>query len=267
MTFSLIGYPLARVYRQYVFPHSKLINHLFIITTGLLILYFNYGTDLYHAVLAVFVSYILNHTLSGSVLTSVSFAFHLGYLLIGYYYTTSDTYDIKWTMPHSALVLRMIGLAFDVADGQRPAKELSKEARETYLDKPPGLLEMYSFALFPASLLIGPLFSFRRYNLFINKEFSGYTGNGRAGLTRAVFGVAYLVAHLVGTMFVNDEFLMSEEYANSSYIYKLLMLGLWGRVSMYKYISFWLLVEGVTSCFGKYLWSILIICSPSYQLT
>lgn len=241
------------MYRQFVFSTSKLINHLFIIATGLIILYFNYGFDLYHVLLAIFAEYILIHVLSGSVLTTVSFAFHLGYLLIGYYYTSSDTYDIKWTMPHCVLVLRLIGLSFDVADGQRPPDTLSKENKKTCLDKPPGLLDIYSFALFPASLLIGPQFPFRRYNSFINKEFGQYTGNMRAGLIRGGIGLAYLIVHQIGAMFVYDDYLLSDEFANSAYGYKLLMLGLWGRVSLYKYISCWLLAEGVASCFGEYI--------------
>jgi len=245
-----LGYPLACVYRRFIFASSKLINHLFIITSGLLILYFNYGTDLYHVLLAIFASYILTHTLSGSILTSVSFTFHLGYLLIGYYYTSSDTYDIKWTMPHCVLVLRLIGLSFDVADGQRKPETLSKENKKTCLDNPPGLLEIYSFALFPASLLIGPQFPFRRYNSFINKDFARYTGNMRAGLIRGGIGVLYLIVHQVGAIFVYDDFLLSEEYANSSYLYKLVVLGIWGRIALYKYIACWLLAEGVASCFG-----------------
>lgn len=243
---------MAWIYRQFIFTTSKLINHIFIITTGLLILYFNYGFDLYHVVLAIFVEYIFIHVLSGSVLTTVSFAFHLGYLLVGYYYTSSDTYDIKWTMPHCVLVLRLIGLSFDVADGQRPPEKLSNENKKTCLDKAPGLLEIYSFALFPASLLIGPQFPFRRYNSFMNKDFGRYTGNMRAGLIRGGIGLAYLIVHQVGAIFVSDDYLLSEEYANSAYVYKLVMLGLWGRMSLYKYISCWLLAEGVASCFGKY---------------
>lgn len=245
-----LGYPLAVIYRQFIFSTSKLINHLFIITTGLAILYFNYGFDLYHVVLAIFVEYILVHVLRGSVLTTVSFAFHLGYLLVGYYYTSSDTYDIKWTMPHCVLVLRLIGLSFNVADGQRPVEKLSNENKKTCLAKPPGLLEIYSFALFPASLLIGPQFPFRRFDSFINKEFAQYTGNMRAGLIRGAIGLAYLIVHQVGVMYAYDDYILSEEYANSAYLYKLFMLGVWGRVALYKYISCWLLAEGVASCFG-----------------
>lgn len=74
----------------------------------------------------------------------------------------------------------------------------------------------------------------------------------RAGLTRGGIGLVYLVLHQLGAAFVPDDFLMSPEYANSAYLYKLVMLGLWGKVALYKYISCWLLAEGVASCFGKF---------------
>lgn len=38
---------------------------------------------------------------------------------VGYWFTGTETYDIKWSMPHCVLTLRLIGLAFDVFDGHR----------------------------------------------------------------------------------------------------------------------------------------------------
>jgi hypothetical protein len=37
--------------------------------------------------------------------------------------TESEKYDIKWTIPHCVLTLRLIGQAFDAYDGQK--KEVS----------------------------------------------------------------------------------------------------------------------------------------------
>lgn len=34
--------------------------------------------------------------------------------------TSTDDYDIKWTMPQCVLTLRLIGLAFNLLDGQKP---------------------------------------------------------------------------------------------------------------------------------------------------
>ena len=60
---------------------------------------------------------IINHhnhvhcPLAGGTLLSVlvSFIFNFGYLLVGYWYTASENYDICWTMPHCVLCLRLIG--------------------------------------------------------------------------------------------------------------------------------------------------------------
>lgn len=32
------------------------------------------------------------------------------YLLAGYYYTATGEYDIKWTMPHCVLTLKLVGM-------------------------------------------------------------------------------------------------------------------------------------------------------------
>ena len=42
-----------------------------------------------------------------------------GYLCIGYYVTMTDSYMITWTTPQCVLTLRLIGLTYDVYDGQR----------------------------------------------------------------------------------------------------------------------------------------------------
>lgn len=37
----------------------------------------------------------------------------------GYYTTSTQDYDIKWTMPQCVLTLRLIGLAFNLWDGNK----------------------------------------------------------------------------------------------------------------------------------------------------
>lgn len=50
----------------------------------------------------------------------------MGYLMTGYYLTSTENYDIKWTMPHCVLTLRLIGLAFDLSDGTQPEVSFKK---------------------------------------------------------------------------------------------------------------------------------------------
>lgn len=98
----------------------------------------------------------------------------MSYLLIGYYYTGTETYDIKWTMPHCVLVLRLIGLAFDISDGQEPEEKLSTENKKTALKKAPSLLEIAAYTFFPGSYLVGPQFPFRRFDNFISQQYVQY---------------------------------------------------------------------------------------------
>nr|CAI5851130.1 unnamed protein product [Callosobruchus analis] len=51
-------------------------------------------------------------------------------------------------------------------------------------------------------------------------------------------------------MFVSDEYLLTDEYGNSNFFKKMLLLGIWGRYTLYKYISCWLLSEGACIMFG-----------------
>lgn len=227
-------------------------NHLFLSACGIAICIFNYGYQVYHSLLAVSVSYLLLILLKGTVLTTASFVFHMLYLLLGYYYTSTETYDITWTMPHCVLTLRLIGLAFDVADGQRPVSELSTANKKTYIARNPSWLEIAAYTYFPACFLVGPQFSFRRYESFINKEFDKYTGFTRAGTIRAAIGFAYLTVNIIGSGYFPDRYLVSDEFITNNNIFtRCMILGLWGRFTLYKYISCWLLTESVAICFGK----------------
>ena len=57
-----------------------------------------------------------------------------GYLLVGYYINATDGYDVKWTTPHCVLVLRLIGVVFDVLDGR--SKPVSSIQESKVREKP-----------------------------------------------------------------------------------------------------------------------------------
>lgn len=253
MNFSVfLGYPLAYIYRKYIYSQSKVNNHLYIVLSGIAICIFNFGYYVYHSLVAVAVTYILTLFLNGTLLTTTSLIFHMTYLLVGYYYTSTETYDITWTMPHCVLTLRLIGLAFDIADGQRPISELSAANKQSCLNRKPSLLEMAAYTYFPASVLIGPQFSFRRYESFINKEYEKYHGCMTAGSVRAAIGFAYLIVNIIGSSYFSDSYILSNDFTSRHNIFaRCFILGLWGRFTLYKYISCWLLTESVAMCFGK----------------
>uniref|UniRef100_A0A182MYH5 Lysophospholipid acyltransferase 5 n=1 Tax=Anopheles dirus TaxID=7168 RepID=A0A182MYH5_9DIPT len=243
----LLAYPIGLLYRQ--LKGGTTLRHLFIAVTGLLIVAFNYGTDIYHSLLAVAVSFLCNSVLGKSnLLVPVSFTYHMGYLLIGYYYTTSDTYDIKWTMPHCVLVLRLIGLAFDLSDSRKKEKDGKPDAK---CIPAPSLLELIAFTYFPATVLVGPQFSFLRYQRFVSGAYEPHTQNAPAyAMKKFLQGVFYLVVNQVGTQYVSDAYLMSADFEQESLLMKHVYMGCWGRITLYKYISIWLLAEGAAVIYG-----------------
>lgn len=250
----ILGYPLAILYRKKFYSQSKTINHLYILTTGFLIGLFNYGWLVYHSLSAVLVSYAFIVLFNGTTLILTTFLFNMTYLLIGYYTTATETYDITWTMPHCVLTLRLIGLAFNIADGQRNEKDLSTTQQKLMIKTKPSLLEIAAFTYFPASFLVGPQFSYRRYLSFIDKEFDKYDGYLVAGSKRAAIGFCYLIINLIGSGYLNDKYVISSEFNNEYGIFmRLLLVAIWARITLYKYISCWLLTESVAICFGMIL--------------
>ncbi|XP_058460578.1 lysophospholipid acyltransferase 5 [Malaya genurostris] len=243
----LLAYPLGALYRK--LNVSIIVKNLYIASTGIALVIFNYGFDVYHSALAVFVTYLLNAFLAtSSLLVPISFCFHMGYLLIGYYFTTSETYDIKWTMPHCVLVLRLIGLAFDISDSYQ--KELQGKRDDKCVGKP-SPLELIAFTYFPASVLVGPQFSMIRYRRFVSGQYEQHTVEAPMySIKKFLQGAFYLIVNQVGSQFVSDSYLLSSDFEQESFFMKHIYMGLWGRFSLYKYISIWLLAEGATVLFG-----------------
>lgn len=81
----------------------------------------------------------------------------------GYYRTGTDTYDIKWSMPHCVLTLRLIGLSLDYYDGRKKPEQLNAHQKKMALAETPTFLEMCGHVYFPGGFLVGPQFSMRRY--------------------------------------------------------------------------------------------------------
>lgn len=54
-------------------------------------------------------------------------------------------------------------------------------------------------------------------------------------------------------LLVNDEYVISEAFGKVAFLKKLVLMGVWGRFTLYKYMSCWMLAEGSCILFGKYL--------------
>lgn len=244
----LLGYPLAFAFRNFIYERTPVLQHVCFTISGIALCYFNYGTGVIHSLGCVLVLYILLIVGGGTVL-SVAFAFvyFLGYLLLGYYFTETNDYDITWTMPHCVLTLRAIGLVFDVYDGKKKPEELSTDQKETALTKVPSLLEIAGFMYFFGGCLVGPQFSVKRYLKYVNKELIPTRGKPDSivsGLSRGGIGIIYLIIFLIGNSYIPANYVFTDNFRRKNLLMRFILMGLWGKICCLKYIISWVLSEG-----------------------
>jgi lysophospholipid acyltransferase 5 len=267
------AYPIVICYRLFLHNNknfTKQNTNLLFAICGVVICIFNYGLEVYHSLIAVTFTYaIINLLYKTRYLVPVSFTFHMSYLLIGnypsscfqlsaknhrmtcisgYYKTSTENYDIKWTMAHCVMVLHLIGLTFDVSDNMKNPEVLA--ITDDRPVKIPNLLEVFAFAYFPPTVIIGPQFSFKRYNDFLNRKFEG-TQNMEHGLKRFGTGVCYLAMYQTLTFIVPDGYFLTDQFNDSNFVWKSILVSIWGHSTLYKYISCWILSEGAAICCGK----------------
>ncbi|XP_043935633.1 lysophospholipid acyltransferase 5 [Protopterus annectens] len=245
-----LGYPFALLYRYILFDQSPSAIHIYHTVIGLWIAYFNFGGQLYHSLLCVVVQFLVIR-LMGKTVTAVltSFIFQMGYLLGGYYCTATEQYDIKWTMPHCVLTLKLVGLAFDYYDGGKDKTRLSKEQEVSAIQAVPSFLEVTGFSYFYGGFSVGPQFTMNNYLKLINREMTDVPGQRPncivPALTRLSVGLFFMVIFLLTSGYVPVEYLLTDEFENQPFWYRCVYIAAWGKVALYKYVSCWLIAEGV----------------------
>lgn len=244
----LLGYPLAFLYRHLIFQRSASEQHLYFTLSGILLCYFNYGFDVLHIVGSILVLYILLLTQGGSRLSvGVALTYFMGYLLLGYYYTETDGYDIKWTMPYCVFTLKAISVVFDVYDGKKEKHKLGSDQKYNALSQIPSLLEISGYSFFYGTCLVGPQMPFNRYLNFVEKKSSFPNSEPNSvgpGVYRGAAGILYLVFFLVGNAYFPFDYIYSDDYKNKAFISKFFIMGIWGKVIYTKYLISWILSEG-----------------------
>ena len=112
-------------------------------------------------------------------------------------------WSLSWTMPCCVLCLRMIGLAVDVHDGTKNSEELSKDQKDSALTEVPSILEVCSQSFFVGGYFVGPQFSMRKFQNYIQRNINeDLPPSRRFAFKRFGLGLAYLIGHLLGDRFV-----------------------------------------------------------------
>ncbi|KFO20275.1 Lysophospholipid acyltransferase 5 [Fukomys damarensis] len=228
------GYPLALFYRHYLFYKDSYLIHLFHAFTGLSIAYFNFGHQFYHSLLCVVLQFLILR-LMGRTVTAVltTFCLQMAYLLAGYYYTATGNYDIKWTMPHCVLTLKLIGLAIDYFDGGKDQSSLTTEQQKYAFRGVPSLLEVAGFSYFYGAFLVGPQFSMNHYMKLVQGKLTDSPGKPPnstvPALQRLSLGLVYLVGHTLLSPHITEDYLVSQDYEHQPLWFRCLYMLIWGE--------------------------------------
>jgi len=249
---QMSGYPLMLIYRSYLSRHSVSTQHIFFFLTGLSAGLWVIGPDVVHSIYAVLATYMILFCAGGSLASVViSFVFNMGYLTIGYLCTESEGYDILWTMPHCVLCLRLIGLTFDCYDGemakQKGPEILSKDQKQSALSELPSLLEMLSHSFFIGGYFVGPQITMKKYRNFVRPDYyDSLPGSPLTyGFQRLGLGLIYMLVHVVGSIWVPDYWPNTQHFYDISLLTKIVLLPIWTKVFLARYIFAWLTAEGV----------------------
>ncbi|XP_060777601.1 lysophospholipid acyltransferase 5 [Neoarius graeffei] len=246
----LIGYPFALVYRGFLFHQSPSVIHLFHAVSGLSLAVFNFGSQVCHSALCIIIQFLLLR-LMGRTITGVlsSFIFQMTYLLAGYYYTATEEYDIKWTMPHCVLALKLIGLSLDYYDGGKEPSQLNAEQKNAALQTTPSLLEVCGFSYFYGGFLVGPQFTLRNYMHLVSREMTDCPGQVPnsiiPALKRFCLGSLFLLIFTIFGPYYPDNYFLTDEFEAQPFWYRCVYILLWAKVNLYKYVTCWLITEGV----------------------
>jgi len=249
---QLMGYPLMLLYRKKIASQQTTVQHLYFFLTGLIVGWWVIGGDVKHSLYAILATYFIL-VAAGGTFTSVvvSFVFNFGYLLVGYYFTESEGYDICWTMPHCVLSLRLIGLTFDCYDGEKGkragAEALSKDQQKSAIEDTPSLLEMLSHSFFIGGYFVGPQIQMKKYREFVSPTYQQSLPGSPLpyGFKRLGLGLCYMILHVVGSMYLPADWPASDSFYNSWLLTKMLLLPIWCRFILAKYLFAWLSAEGV----------------------
>uniref|UniRef100_W5MLS2 Lysophospholipid acyltransferase 5 n=1 Tax=Lepisosteus oculatus TaxID=7918 RepID=W5MLS2_LEPOC len=181
---------------------------------------------------------LMGRTVTGMV---SSFLFQMMYLLLGYYYTATDQYDIKWTMPHCVLTLKLVGKSFEIP------LDIINTDKSMALNAPSSLL-----CLCQGRGHYHMIITARRNGMPIKINGSKWLYSLSPSLSsifpaikRFSLGLVCLSIYTIGSPSFPDSYLLSEQFEAQPFWYRCLYIIIWGKITLYKYVSCWVIAEGV----------------------
>ena len=217
---------------------------------GLLSMYYCFGEQTLHVLVDIILFTALIKTLGGRLSTVViAWLTILPHLLYGYFQITmsqTETRTIYWTIPHCVLTLKLLGLSIDLFDTRQVKVKTGNLGKAPLPTDQVSILEVFGFAFFYPTSLVGPQVQFRRYKDFVEGTLydrKRINNNFSYAVNRLIAGVVSGLFYSSLVRYVPIEHLVSNEFASAGLLYKLCYTALRHFIALKQYYTVWLFSE------------------------
>jgi lysophospholipid acyltransferase len=157
-------------------------------------------------------------------------------------------WEIDNTGQYMIACLKYISLAYSLQDSAtirtHPTK-IAAEQRQFLVEKPPSLLEYYSYLCFFPTFLIGPVIEFKTYIAFIERQdhFASIPAPFMEALKRMMQGVVLMALVVSIGSWWSYDYLITEEFYQQSFVYKIGLFWLLGEANRLRFYMAWKFCE------------------------
>ncbi len=253
----LLSYPLGFINYFITDPKVRLIYGL---TTGLLMQYFMYGTEIFHTWGAILASYIYIRIFGRTRFSSPTL--HL-FLLIAqlshYHFKQMLKEDGGWcldlTLIYMQVVCKLSSVAWCYEDGLKPDEEFKNEyQKKKKIIEMPSLLEFFSYNCYYSQAVVGPYMEFSDFRDFINLEKDYREIPMGTAFYHSIWEMAYgftcMYIFLKYKTIYSIQNVISDEFAQYKFFYKLYYLNIAMTVQTCKFYIAWKLITGTNIFVG-----------------
>ena len=110
----------------------------------------------------------------------------------------------------------------------------------------PNFVNYLSYCYFPASFFVGPLITYVSYEKLLKTNDYDVQQKIQSSIIRLIGSFFVTIIYFIGSKYWPVEYLLSEDYQNSCFVWKWTSIAIVTKIYMYKYILCWLIAE--SSC-------------------
>eukprot|EP00128_Syssomonas_multiformis_P000227 Colp12_sorted_trinity150504_noHs@30298 len=259
VTCMTLAYPLGCY--QYSCNKSVPFKHALSAAIGFIFGWLCFKTAFLHFVAIAIVCYLMVRFFDSKTAIFSVFVYsmtHLSACHIYRQYVDYGGWELDVTGPLMILVIKVTSFAFNIYDGKRMSECIDEHKRYA-LTRMPSFLEYLGYTFFYGGILAGPPFECKDYLECIDgtafKKSDGTISKPplkdvvAAALGKGLFALLNMLGAVLSQGY-GPGFLETEEYYQSSFLYRVLIMNVVTTLLRCKYYFAWLYAEGSCICAG-----------------